>query len=157
MRKRALFWMTSKSFWDGTKGEKKAASADSEAIYSKMEASSPNNNSMNLNCVKEASSVLPASFSLHSVDLLPVHNEANLPNFSCLTLRNVSNGFLYDSNFRSKSEIRVVHGNAEVRKCVRHVLNPDVKVEVEQEGGCGIWTQPFRIPIIETKTTIQVK
>ena len=125
-----------------------------------------------LNCGLK-NSLMPTSFSLHSVDLLPVMGNPKLePNFCCLTLRNTSNGHIFNyggNEGRSKSEIRVVHGNTEVYQCIRHVLlGPEKDQQNNAEAhasnnfnGCGsscegIWCLPFRIPLAETKTTIQV-
>ena len=107
---------------------------------------------------------MAASFSLHSVDLLPVEDVSKAePNFCCLTLRNTSNGHVFSNtgytNTQGQSEIRVVHGNTEVYQCIRHVLLGD-KDQTLVNNGCGscegIWCLPFRIPLAETKTTIQV-
>jgi hypothetical protein len=121
-----------------------------------------------LNCVKEA---LPASFSLHSVDIMPVASSNQIEQNHCvLTLKNTHNGHLYynDSTVPNcSSEIRIVHGSPEVHKCIQKILKSDKDVEKEAENntaGCGnvdinapgVWTIPFRIPIVETKTTIQV-
>ena len=118
-------------------------------------------------CVKDVSnSILPASFSLHSVDLLPVvTDEKNSePTFCCLTLRNTSNGHLYDAEFQSKSEIRILHASREAHRCVNEVLTggggsdkaDDQNGTTVNQHPEGLWTMPFRIPISETKTTIQV-
>ena len=42
--------------------------------------------------------------------------------FCCLTLRNTSNGHLFNQDFRSESEIRVLHGNNEAHNCIKEVL-----------------------------------
>jgi len=116
-----------------------------------------------LNCVKDVS-ILPASFSLHSVDFLPINDEKmdNSPKFCCVTLRNISNGHLYSQDFRSESEIRVLHGNSEAHNCIKEVLTGVREDEtgsgeapIQLANPDGIWTVPFRIPIKETKTTIQ--
>ena len=44
------------------------------------------------------------------------------PKFCCVTLRNISNGHLYSQDFRSESEIRVLHGNSEAHNCIKEVL-----------------------------------
>ena len=87
------------------------------------------------------------------------------PNFCCLTLRNTSNGHIFNSGNSAgtggpRSEVCIVHGNTEVYQCIRHVLLGE-KDQSLVENGCGschegIWRLPFRIPLAETKTTIQV-
>ena len=120
----------------------------------------PNSSQNTLNCVKDVQ-ILPASFSLHSVDFLPSDDKME-PKFCCMTLRNTSNGHLFNTEYRSDSEIRVLHGNTEVHNCIKQVLtggkddksageNP---IQLAQPD--GIWSMPFRIPLNETKTTIQV-
>ena len=127
-------------------------------------------NPPDLNCGFK-NGLLPASFSLHNVDLLPVEDLKSEPNFCCLTLRNTSNGHIFNANSSStdttnrstggpKSEICIVHGNTEVYQCIRHVLlgEKDQSLVENGSGSCheGIWRLPFRIPLAETKTTIQV-
>ena len=46
----------------------------------------------------------------------------NSPKFCSVTLRNISNGHLYSQDFRSESEIRVLHGNSEAHNCIKEVL-----------------------------------
>lgn len=112
---------------------------------------------LSLNCAKDIG-LLPPSFSLHSVDLLPIDDKVE-PKFCCLTLRNISNGHLFNSDFRASSEIRVVHGSTEVHDCVSQVLN-GAKANADKPPALanpdGIWNLPFRIPLVETKTTVQV-
>ena len=114
-----------------------------------------------LSCVKDMSTgILPASFSLQSVDLLPTDEKAE-PKVCCLTLRNCSNGHLFRPRFHNKSEIRVLHGNNEVHNCIKEVLigTKDEKLAdagIQLANPDGIWNIPFRIPLSETKTTIQV-
>ena len=116
-------------------------------------------NGSTLSCVKDVS-ILPASFSLHSVDFLPTEDK-NDPKFCCMTLRNTSNGHLYSSDHRSESEIKVVHGNSEVHNCIKSVLSGGKNDEsgespIQLAQPDGIWSMPFRIPLKETKTTVQV-
>lgn len=110
-----------------------------------------------LSCVKEMSNtILPASFSLHSVDLLPTDEKID-PKFCCLTLRNTSNGHLFSEDFRGKSEIRVLHGSNEAHNCIKNVLTGDKEeLSIPLANPDGLWTQPFKIPLTETKTTVQV-
>ena len=129
-------------------------------MESQQPSAAPNTD---LNCgLKD--SLMPASLSLHSVDLLPVEDSSKAePNVCCVTLRNTSNGHLFDSSQngrnQTRSEVKVIHGNTEVYQCIRHVLlgNKDQSLVDNGCGNCeGIWSLPFRIPLKETKTTIQV-
>ena len=120
-----------------------------------------------LSCVKDTTdSLLPTSFSLHSVDLLPLDFGPGYDNnYLCIAFTNITNGFLYEDPANDndcqqvgnnvQSECRVLHGNEEIQSLIRVILQSESIVEA-QEDTPGIWAWPMPAPLHDTKTTIKV-
>ena len=106
-----------------------------------------------LNCVKEVS-FLPSSFSLNSVELLPIEPKIE-PKLCCLTLRYTSNGHVYNGDVQSSAEIRVLHASKDVKETINHILG-NKEAEKQNEFPEEIKSWPFKLKHNEIKMTVQV-
>ena len=106
-----------------------------------------------LNCVKEVS-FLPSSFSLNSVELLPIEPKID-PKVCCLTLRYTSNGHVYNEDIQSNAEIRVLHASKDVKESINQILGIK-EAEKQNEFSEEIKSWPFKLKYNETKMTVQV-
>ena len=107
-----------------------------------------------LNCVKEVS-FLPSSFSLNSVELLPIEPKIE-PKLCCLSLRYTSNGHVYNEDIQSQAEIRVLHGAREVKESVNQILGHKENDKQHHDWSEEIKSWPFKLKYNETKLTVQV-
>ena len=106
-----------------------------------------------LNCVKEVS-FLPSSFSLNSVELLPIEPKID-PKVCCLTLRYTSNGHVFNEDIQSHAEIRVLHASKDVKESINQILGMK-EAEKQNEISEEIKSWPFKLKYNETKMTVQV-
>ncbi len=133
--------------------------------------------SQTLNCVKDTTNgLLPASFSLHSVDLLPLEDGGRgESNYLSVTFGNATNAFLYEGRVpeeatnatpldndndtrhanNMRSECRVIHGNDDVHALIRVILQSESIVEATEDTP-GVWSWPLPLPLSDDGATIKV-
>ena len=136
-------------YFDGQKRDVRGGSYSADAATPKMEQQQNS-----LNCVKEVS-FLPSSFSLNSVELLPIEPKIE-PKLCCLSLRYTSNGHVYNEDIQSQAEIRVLHGAREVKESVNQILGHKENDKQLHDWSEEIKSWPFKLKYNETKLTVQV-